>query len=108
MTNVPFLIRPGQLIRIPRTAVKGACGCYSLLYRVNLARNNCVWVTRMDRHAPKNPHVIVSNEWLWRGRVVGSIEVPAELEWNPVRRREWEWAKVHNRRYAEELERQYG
>lgn len=107
--KVPFLIRPGQLIRVPRLAVKGTCRSYSLLYRVNEVRDKWfVRVTRLDQHAPKNPHTSLSMQWLWRGRVVGHQEVPSQLEWDDSLKSTYAWAKTYNLDYAAEMERKYG
>lgn len=108
--NIEFLIRPGQLIRVPRTAVKGACGSYSLLYRVNDVRDKWhVRVTRLDQHAPKKPHTTVSMLWLWRGKVVRSgVEVPSRLLWDMPLSWQYEWALVHNPHWAQELEQEHG
>ncbi len=108
--NIEFLIRPGQIIRVPRTPVRGVCGCYSLLYRVNEVQSKWhVRVTRLDQHAPKNANTYVGMSWLWRGKVVRSgIAVPPRLEWDPSLRSTYTWALIHNKRYAQELEEEFG
>lgn len=108
--NIEFLIRPGQIIRVPRTPVRGVCGCYSLLYRVNEVHTKWhVHVTRLDQHAPKDPHTSLGMSWLWRGKVVRSgVEIPSKLDWDPRISSTYKWALVHNRKYAQELEEEFG
>lgn len=90
--------------------MKGLCRPYSLLYRVNEVRDKYfVRVTRLDAHAPKNPHKSVSMQWLWRGKVVRTgMTVPPKLEWDSSLNSTYRWALVHNHRHARELEEKYG
>jgi hypothetical protein len=108
MANPSLLLRPGHLVRIVRLCQKKTCVPYSLLYRVNELQGNSARVTRLDQHAPENPNTFLSQEYLSRGKIVGQVEVPRRFGWDDSARREYEWAKEYNPRYAKELEVKYG
>lgn len=110
MTNTPFLIRPGNVIRRKRTPVRGVCGSYSLLYLVIAVQGKwMVRVKRLDRHAPKDPYTSLGMPYLWGGRIVRQdMELPPQLEWDPRVNSRYRWAKEYNLQYARELEQLYG
>jgi hypothetical protein len=97
-------------VRVKRTCQYGTCREYSLLYRINAIDNKwAVRATRLDQHAPNDPHVMVSTPYLNRGKIVRrNVEIPSRLEWDTPIADKYRWAVRHNPHYAEELKVKYG